>query len=333
MKKVVIYTTSQLLPSIRPFLASTLHYTTEQPKLEGSDDTIGRIMITAYMPDSVLEGFVSRMRSFADEVDKYLVVEVASPDFLISPVFEELKEKLGRVKTRENPPIERLVESTEPHTILDLDKVILAAIAGVVALTGLFLNNVGVIIGAMLVSPLLGPIYALAINTAAGNVSKVGKCVKVLVVLVAMIIFFSALTTLVLSSFMALPVTPEIQSRMNVSPAYIVLAALLGFATIIAISRGIPEGVAGVAVAAALLPPAVVVGIAAVVARAGFLEALILTLQNVFGLALGSILAVTTLHTHPRDSYGDWRAKKFLRRIALILIVIFIILLMISFLV
>jgi uncharacterized hydrophobic protein (TIGR00341 family) len=335
MKKVVIYTTPGLLPSIQPFLANTLHFTTEREKTEGSEGTVGRMMITVYLPDPLLEDFISRMRSFANEVDRRLVVEVTSPDFVISSFLEDLKERLiaGKSKEKEKPPIERLVEATEAYTVLDLDKVSLAAIAGVVALIGLFLNNLGVIIGAMLISPLLGPIYALAINTAVGNVGQVGRCVKVLLALVGMIIVFAILTTAALSSFMVLPITPEIQSRMVASPVYIVMAILLGFATILALSKGIPEGVAGVAVAAALLPPAVVVGIAAVIAQGGLLKALILTLQNIFGLGLGSILAVTTLHIHPADSYGEWKAKKFLVRIAWILFVIFLFLLVISLLV
>jgi uncharacterized hydrophobic protein (TIGR00341 family) len=332
VKKVTIYTTSQLLPSIQPFLKGTLHVTTEIPKMEGAEDTVGRVMVTAYLPDSLLEGFVSRLQSFADEVDKRIVVEVASPDFLISPVFRELQEKLVAGTAKGKPSIERLVESTEPYTILDLDKVILAAIAGVVALAGLFLNNVGVIIGAMLISPLLGPIYALAINTGAGNVNQVARSVKVLAVLLGMIILISILTTAILSLFMPLPLTPEIESRMAANPVYIIMAILLGCATIIALSKGIPEGVAGVAVAAALLPPAVVVGIAAVIARGGLLQALVLTLQNIFGLGLGAILAVTALHIHPRDEYGEWRARKFLARIAWILGVVFLFLLALSFL-
>jgi uncharacterized hydrophobic protein (TIGR00341 family) len=331
MKKVTIYTTSGLLPSIQPFLDNTLHSTTELEKVGGSGDTMGRMMVTAYMPDSLLEGFVSRMRSFADDVDRQIVVEVASPDFVISPLLEEIKARL--VPPKEKPSIERLVETTEPHTVLDRDKAALAAIAGLVALIGLFLNNVGVIIGAMLISPLLGPIYAFAINTGAGNVSQVARSVKVLAVLLGMIILISILATAILSIFMVLPVTPEIESRMAANPVYIIMAILLGFATILALSRGIPEGVAGVAVAAALLPPAVVVGIAAVISRAGLPGALVLTLQNIFGLGLGSILAVTTLHIHPADSYGEWKAKKFLVRIAWILFVIFLFLLVISFLV
>lgn len=259
-------------------------------------------------------------------------MEVTSPDFVVSPILDALRERLARKLPEEKPSLERLVEETGSHADLDPDRVVLAAIAGLVALIGLFMNNVGVVIGAMLISPLLGPIYAFAINTAAGNGPGVLRCVQALAALLGLVIAIAAFTTLALSYFMTLPVTPEIQARMDASPAYIIMAILLGFATIIALSRGIPEGVAGVAVAAALLPPAVVVGIAAVIARGGFLQALVLTLQNIFGLGLGAILAVTALHIHPRDEYGEWKARKFLVRIFWILGIVFLFLLAISFL-
>jgi uncharacterized hydrophobic protein (TIGR00341 family) len=333
MKKVVIYAYPDMLPHIRPLLADTLHTITERTKPEGTADPVGRMVITAYLPDQLVEDFASKVQSFASDVDQRIVMEVITPDFIVSPVLDQLREQLARRIPAVKPPIERLVEATEPHTVLDPDKVALAAIAGLVALTGLFLNNIGVIIGAMLISPLLGPIYAFAINTGAGNVSRVARSVKVLAVLLGMIILISILSTAVLSVFMTLPVTPEIQSRMAANPVYIIMAILLGFATILALSRGIPEGVAGVAVAAALLPPAVVVGIAAVISREGLADALVLTFQNIFGLGLGAVLAVTALHIHPRDEYGEWKARKFLVRIAWILAVIFLFLLIISFLV
>jgi uncharacterized hydrophobic protein (TIGR00341 family) len=333
MKKIVIYTSPDMIPHIAPLLSDTLYFISERVKPEKTEDPVGRIMITAYLPDSIADDFISRIQAFADQVDRRIVMEVITPDFIASPILEGLKDKLARKSPVEKPSIERLVEATEPYTVLDLDKAVLAAIAGLVALTGLFLNNVGVIIGAMLISPLLGPIYAFAINTGAGNMSQVARSVKVLAVFVGMIILISILTTAVLSLFMVLPITPEIESRMVANPVYIIMAILLGFATILALSRGIPEGVAGVAVAAALLPPAVVVGIAAVISRAGLLDALVLTLQNIFGLGLGSVLAVTALHIHPRDEYGEWKARKFLVRIAWVLAVIFLFLLVLSYLV
>ena len=55
---------------------------------------------------------------------------------------------------------------------LDFQLIILTLLAGIVALFGLFLNNVAVIIGAMVISPLLEPIYAGTVFLAEEEMSE-----------------------------------------------------------------------------------------------------------------------------------------------------------------
>ncbi|PKG31316.1 TIGR00341 family protein, partial [Methanoregula sp.] len=247
-------------------------------------------------------GLIPEIKEAAGEEDRYTLIEVSTPDFIISPYLEKLKEEWkARAPKEERTPVEKILATVEDYATFDKNKVILAAIAGIVALIGLFLNNVGIIIGAMLLSPLLGPIYALAISVATGNRNATIDCVKILAVYIILLIAIAALVTLPLSYLIDLEMTPEIASRMDANSVYIVMAVLLGLATIIALARGIPEGIAGVAIAAALLPPAVVTGIALVWHPAGFLDALTLTLQNVGGLVAGSLIGVVFLKLGPRD--------------------------------
>jgi uncharacterized hydrophobic protein (TIGR00341 family) len=197
----------------------------------------------------------------------------------------------------------------------------------------LFLNNIGVVIGAMLISPLLGPIYAFSVNVAIGNSIKVFRCMKIITSLILMIVFISFIATLALSFITTVTITPEISSRLTAAPIYVVMAGLLGFATILAMIKGIPEGIAGVAVAAALLPPAVVVGIALVLAPESALKAVSLTLQNVFGLITGSLIALIAFQVRPRRFAEQWRAKQFLKQVVWVLAVLIILIVIISYLV
>lgn len=206
-------------------------------------------------------------------------------------------------------------------------------IAGIVALIGLFLNNVGIIIGAMLVSPLLGPIYAFAVNAAVGNSRKVLDCIRILIALLLMVILMSFVVTLALSFFTPLAITPEIASRLTTAPIYVIMAGLLGFATILALAKGIPEGIAGVAVAAALLPPAVVIGIALVLVPESALRAITLTFQNVIGLATGALIALIALQVRPRSFRQQWRAKKYLKRVVSALAILVALIVILSYLV
>ncbi len=198
---------------------------------------------------------------------------------------------------------------------------------------GLFLNNIGIIIGAMLLSPLLGPIYALAVYVAIGDMKTTLRCVEIIGLMVIMLVVIAAAASFVLSFVINLPITPEILSRTDPNAVFILMGVLLGFATMIALSEGIPEGIAGVAIAAALLPPAVVTGISIALFPEGTVKAIILTLQNVVGLIAGSIIGVMFLHIGPRDLFAQIQSRQVIIRVAWFLAVMIIFLVIISFLI
>jgi uncharacterized membrane protein len=133
-----------------------------------------------------------------------------------------------------------------------------------------------------------------------------------------------------LSFAMDLPITAEILSRTVASPVYVIMAILLGFAVMIALSTGISEGVAGVAVAAALLPPAVVTGIALAVYPQGAFGAAILTLENVAGLMAGCMIGGIALQVGPRSYREKVTAKTLAVRIGWVLVILIIMLLFLS---
>jgi uncharacterized membrane protein len=148
-----------------------------------------------------------------------------------------------------------------------------------------------------------------------------------------MLIGIALVATFLLSLVFQLSVTSEIAARMVSNVVYIIMAILLGFATIIALSRGIPEGMAGVAIAAALLPPAVVTGIALIIEPSGAFSAFVLTLQNVVGLIAGAIGAVVILDIRPREASDQHRAHQILSRIGTLLIVVLLVLVALTLLV
>jgi uncharacterized hydrophobic protein (TIGR00341 family) len=322
MKKIIVTAKKEEAPNIPQVLGNVFFYREELGNLT---------RFTIIIPDNELDGIISNLHQSLQFMDKNTLVEVYSPDFVIYPIQEEKENHKGKEKSKkERSPIEKLLESAGNYERLDMNLLILAFIAAVVALIGLFLNNVGIIIGSMLLSPLLGPIYVFALNTAVGRGRVVLLAFRTILVLVGGIIVFSLATTWVLSLFIPLPLTPEILSRMVSNPIYIVMAIMLGFATIVALSQGISEGIAGVAVAAALLPPAVVTGIAPVIYIQGTLSALVLTLQNVFGLMAGSVVGVIALQIGPR-SYGEKRsARSIIIRIAWLLGVMVLLLFFLS---
>jgi uncharacterized hydrophobic protein (TIGR00341 family) len=344
MKKVVIEVPKDQSEKVRAKFKDTLYSVEEKEK---------STRITLYIPDEMLNdlihqtdgslqeptsrpiwtGIIPEYEQIANENERATLIEVSTPDFVISPFVDRLQQQSEKSGKKDITPIEKLIATTESYTKFDQKKFLLAAIAGIVALIGLFLNNIGIIIGAMLVSPLLGPIYALAVYVAIGDVKTTLRCIEILGAMVLMLVGIAALASFALSLVTHLSLTQEILSRTDPNAVFILMAVLLGFATMIALSKGIPEGIAGVAIAAALLPPAVVAGISIILFPDGAIKAVVLTLQNVVGLIAGSIIGVLFLHIGPRGLFAQVQSRQIIIRVAWFLVILIGFLVIVSFLV
>ena len=321
MKRVVVICRNEDAPNITSLLRKETHLTTEYPQLT---------RFSILVPDEDLDSLIARIQQAIEFMDKSTIVEVYSPDFVVSPGLMETLKRERKKRKSERSPVEKLIESAEQNADISINNVALAAIASLVALIGLFLNNVGIIIGAMLLSPLLGPIYSFAINAATGNFKLVRTCLKTILIFLCGIVLIAFVVSYLLSFAIELPITPEILSRTAASPIFVIMAILLGFAVMIALSTGIPEGVAGVAVAAALLPPAVVTGLALAVYPQGAFGAAILTLENVAGLIAGSLIGALALQIGPRSYREKVSAKILAVKIGWVLVILIIMLLFLS---
>ncbi len=130
-----------------------------------------------------------------------------------------------------------------------------------IATFGLVLNSPAVIIGAMLISPLMGPLMGTGLALAVGDVYLGTKAVLNLAVSTAAAIGFSAAVA------WALPfhtTTTEILARTNPNLLDLGVALLSGLAGSVVVCRGGGGGgvtaLPGVAIAVALMPPLCTVG-------------------------------------------------------------------------
>jgi uncharacterized hydrophobic protein (TIGR00341 family) len=319
MKKVIINIRNEEYPRIEPLLE----------KLPFSRAYKENIMeIRLYLPDAELDAFISEIQKVMDLRYKDNLIEVSTPQFVISPYLKREEEKTEKSK---KPPIEELIASTEKYITFDWGGPAITTIAGLVALTGLFLNNSAIIIGAMLLSPILGPISAFAILIAVGRTRDALQALGILALLLGAVIFFSALSTFILDIYYTdLSLTPEIINRTEVNPIYIGMALSLGAATILAISRNISEVIAGVAVAAALIPPTVVVGILLILNPEGVYRSLVLLLENVVGLLAGALVVTLILQIAPRTRGERATARRIVLRTAIVFAVLILILFALS---
>jgi uncharacterized hydrophobic protein (TIGR00271 family) len=134
-------------------------------------------------------------------------------------------------------------------------EVILSAL---IATLGLMQNSVAVIIGAMLIAPLLRPIQGLAYSIALGRPSLFAKALRLLglSVLVSILVPMT-----VLFFFPGAESTAEIAARTQPNLLDLLIAIFSAIVAILAFAyKRLHESIAGVAMATAIMPPLVVIG-------------------------------------------------------------------------
>ncbi len=261
------------------------------------------------IPDQLVDKVIDEISQRMDLRLKENTVSVYCVEAFVSTFLDRLKEKVVKAAPPSNP-LERLVESTERYTRLNRDMVIMALFATLIALMGLFLDNIAIVIGAMLISPLLGPINAFAVNASLGRIKNLIKCQFSILILVATIMAMSAVATLVASRFVALHITPQIAIREQAALTDLLIALILGFAAELALFIAVPEMLVGVAIAVALVPPAAVTGIGLALSDGNLcLGAFILTLVYLLGLQLGSTIMLKVKGVSPRRYYQKKEAE------------------------
>jgi uncharacterized hydrophobic protein (TIGR00271 family) len=133
----------------------------------------------------------------------------------------------------------------------------MSAMSAGIAILGLLLSSPAVVIGAMLLSPLMGPIIGLGFALATGDYLWIRQASRSLLVgivlsvlLCAVIVMLSPLQT----------ITPEIASRTRPNLFDLGVALFSALAGAYAMIRGREGTIVGVAIATALMPPLAVVG-------------------------------------------------------------------------
>ncbi|MEW7292252.1 DUF389 domain-containing protein [Aquimarina sp. 2304DJ70-9] len=190
-----------------------------------------------------------------------------------------------------------------------------------VASIGLNVSSTAVVIGAMLISPLMGPIVgvglAIAINdidTLRRSLVNLGVMVGLSVLAATLYFWVSPLTEL----------TPELEARTAPTILDVLVAVFGGLALIVAKSKKgtMPNAIAGVAIATALMPPLCTVGYGiAVWEPEFFLGALYLFSINAIFIALSTFI-VAKLLRFPMLRYANSAKRKRTAQLASLLAVL-----------
>ncbi len=133
----------------------------------------------------------------------------------------------------------------------------MTAMSGAIAVLGLLLSSPAVVIGAMLLSPLMGPIMGLGFALAIGDWDWLKASLGTLVIGAAMAVLLCAALVFV-SPIQG--VTSEIAARTRPNLFDLFVALFSALAGAYAMIRGREGAIVGVAIATALMPPLAVVG-------------------------------------------------------------------------
>ncbi|MDD4566372.1 putative hydrophobic domain protein [Methanoculleus chikugoensis] len=281
--------------------------------LEGLHYTVSLVQnvyqITIYTPDENLDELIEKIQSVLDLRYNENMIEVSAPEFVISSLLKRAEKKAE--EKEEKTPVEKLVDQVKGYGELDLEKLALTSIAGLVALSGLLLDNQTIIIGAMLLSPIMGPIYGFSVYAALGDIQNATRCLGVLAALLLGVFILSAVASFLINLVIPLTMTEEIATRLVLNPIYSLMAVFLGFAAALAFSRGTTEVIAGVAIAAAIIPPTVVAGLVLVLQPMSLIVSGVLVAGQIVGLIAGALVAVVLMKIEPRAPQDKAAARRY----------------------
>lgn len=198
------------------------------------------------------------------------------------------------------------------------------AIATIIASVGLNVNSIPVVIGAMLISPLMGPIFGLGLGLGVNDMQLMKSSGKNLVVMVG--ISLTASFAYFLITPLSLSHPTELLARTNPTIYDVLIALFGGFAGILEQCRKEKGTVfSGVAIATALMPPLCTAGFGLANGNlAYFLGALYLFFINCLFIMLATYISVKYFKFRQTE-YEDQATGRKTKRISSILILLFII--------
>ena len=184
-----------------------------------------------------------------------------------------------------------------------------------IASIGLNANSTAVVIGAMLISPLMGPILGLGFSLATNDIDLLNRSLKNFMVMVGL----SVVTAFLF--FWIFPLrdeSSELLARVKPDIRDVLIAFFGGTALVIARARRgtMASVIFGVAIATALMPPLCTVGFGLAIGNASYaLGALYLFLINTIFIAIATFLVIKYLR-FPMERYANSARRRTIARIA-----------------
>ena len=189
-----------------------------------------------------------------------------------------------------------------------------------IASVGLNANSTAVVIGAMLISPLMGPILGMGLSLAINDIDTLRRSLKNFAVMVAL----SVITAFLFFYFFPLrDESSELLARTEPDIRDVLIAFFGGLALVIARAKKgtIASVIFGVAIATALMPPLCTVGFGLAIGNFGYATgAMYLFTINTIFIGLATFLVIKLLR-FPMVRYANSQRRRFIARMAILVII------------
>lgn len=238
------------------------------------------------------------------------------------PTGHRLRESLGRLIRVRVPQLERserlaLFEEVEYKSRWSFDFAALMTLAALVAGLGLLADSSAVVIGAMLIAPLMMPLIGsgLALALAQGN-TPLFKNANLAVISGFLCALLAGIFLGAVARFFHIPLTGELAARGEPTLLDLGVAFVSGIAASYCIARPTLTGaLAGVSIAAALVPPIVTAGICLVTREVSVAKGASL----LFGTNVVAVIFGAALNFSLGGIHGQGKAGEFGRRLIFVL--------------
>jgi uncharacterized hydrophobic protein (TIGR00271 family) len=261
------------------------------------DGTIAYVPVPAGAVDTVLE----RLYDAGLDEDTYTVVTDA--EFATVPNVEELTDRYvdGPKGSRgaSHPEIRERAGDLKPDTAT---YIAFAALSAIVAVGGLLLNSAIVIVGAMVIAPFAGSTLSASVGAVISDREMVvdsatSQGVGLVVAFVGAVVMslFLQQTGFVPEALVVSRID-QVSAFLTPNLLTLAIAVAAGISGALALATDLPVSIAGVAVAAAIVPAAATAGIGAVWGQPLIvLGALVLLLMNIVFINLAAYAALVSL--------------------------------------
>ncbi len=230
--------------------------------------------------------------------------------------FDEIKSFLtGLLDVRQDTDKEETVESVKKEISFKGHNAWILIFSIFVASIGLNVSSTAVVIGAMLISPLMGPIVGVGLSVAINDIDTLKRSLVNLGVMIGLSVLTAYLYFL-LSPLTKL--TPELEARTYPTILDVLIAIFGGLALIVAKTKKgtMPSVIYGVAIATALMPPLCTAGYGLAVGNFEYFGGAfyLFTINSIF-IAL-SAFVVSKLLGFPLVKYANSKRRKRIAQIA-----------------